>query len=131
MVNEFILQGHITKDLQLNTTTSGISVLNFTIAWNKKYNENETTLFQDCIAWRGTAETINKYFKKGDEIIVEGELFTDTYETDTGEKRYRNKMTVNTIHFTSGKNNNTNQSDNTKNDAIKKFEPIDSDNLPF
>ena len=66
------------------------------------YEENEKTLFMDCEAWRGTADLINKYFKKGNEIIVEGELYTNTYQTDAGENRHTTRLNVTQVHFTSG-----------------------------
>lgn len=129
MLNNVVLQGRLTKDIELRTTNSGVSVVNFTIAWNRKINEeNEKTLFMDCEAWRGTADLINKYFKKGNEIIVEGELYTNTYQTDAGENRHTTRLNVTQVHFTYG--NNKNESDE-GGDVTKKFTPVDDDNLPF
>ena len=129
MLNNVILQGRLTKDVEVRTTNSGVSVINFTIAWNRKINEeNEKTLFMDCEAWRGTADLINKYFKKGNEIIVEGELYTNTYQTDTGENRHTTRLNVTQVHFTFGNNKNE-STENTE--ATKKFTPVDDDNLPF
>ena len=45
MINNTILQGRLTKDVEYGTTTSGVSYVNFTVAWNEKYNESEQTLF--------------------------------------------------------------------------------------
>lgn len=127
MLNNVILQGRLTKDVELRTTNSGVSVVNFTIAWNRKINEeNEKTLFMDCEAWRGTADLINKYFKKGNEIIVEGELYTNTYQTDAGENRHSTRLNVTQVHFTSG-NAKSETTENKKTDLT----PIDDDRLPF
>lgn len=129
MLNNVILQGRLTKDVEVRTTNSGVSVVNFTIAWNRKINEeNEKTLFMDCEAWRGTADLINKYFKKGNEIIVEGELYTNTYQTDDGENRHTTRLNVTQVHFTYG-NSKTETNENA--DVTKKFTPVDDDNLPF
>lgn len=129
MLNNVILQGRLTKDVEVRTTNSGVSVVNFTIAWNRKINdENEKTLFMDCEAWRGTADLINKYFKKGNEIIVEGELYTNTYQTDAGENRHTTRLNVTQVHFTYGNNKNESAEGG---DVTKKFTPVDSDNLPF
>ena len=128
MVNTTILQGRLTRDVEIRTTTSGIAVANFAIAWNKKINdENEKVLYMDCEAWRGTADFINKYYKKGSEIIVEGQLYTNTYETENGEKRHSIRLIVNQVHFTFGNNNNNQSNDNTPSNLT----PIDDDNLPF
>ena len=130
MVNTTILQGRLTKDVELRTTNNGTSVVNFTVAWNRKINDdNEKVLFMDCEAWRGTADLINKYFKKGNEIIVEGELYTNTYENESGEKRHTIRLNVNQVHFTFG--NNKAETNNESNDVPKSFTPIQDDNLPF
>lgn len=124
MINSTILQGRLVKDIELRTTNNGVSVANFTVAYNRKLNENsERVLFLDCEAWRGTADLVKKYFKKGNEIIVEGELYTNTYQNENGENRHQIRLLVNQVHFTYG---------NTKTDDVdKKYEAVNSDNLPF
>jgi single-strand DNA-binding protein len=124
MLNNTILQGRLTKDVELKTTTSGISVVNFTIAWNRKINDdNEKTLYLDCEAWRGTADLIYKHFKKGNEIIVEGELYTNTYQTENGENRHTIRLNVNQVHFTYGNGG--------KSEDKPELTPIKDNNLPF
>lgn len=126
MLNNTILQGRLTKDIELKTTTSGISVVNFTIAWNRKINDdNEKTLYLDCEAWRGTADLIYKHFKKGNEIIVEGELYTNTYQTENGENRHTIRLNVNQVHFTYG-NGGKSESAEPELKEVK-----GGDNLPF
>ena len=130
MLNNTIIQGRLTKDPELITTNNGVSLAKFTIAWNRKINDdNEKVLYIDCEAWRGTADLINKYFKKGNEIIVEGELYTNTYENENGEKRHTIRLNVNQVHFTFG--NNKSETNNESNDIPKSFTPIQEDNLPF
>lgn len=125
MLNSFVLQGRLTKDVEYGQTNSGVSYANFTIAWNEKYNETETNLFMNCKAWRGTADLINKYFKKGDELIVEGKIITEVYEKD-GDKKSSTRMIVDKVHFTYGKKNNND--DNVKTELT----PIEDDgSLPF
>ena len=99
MINKTIYQGRLTRDPEINTTASGIEVCNFTLAWSKKYKENERKCFLDCTAWRQTAAFINKYFKKGSELAVEGELETDSYTDKDGNKRSRIRLTVTEVHF--------------------------------
>lgn len=126
MLNHFELQGRLTKDIELGTTTSGVSYANFTLAWNEKYNETETTLFMNCKAWRGTAELLGKYFKKGNELIAEGKLVTETYEKD-GESKSHTRFVVDKVHFTYGNKN----ADNNSNQNAEMTPIDDSDNLPF
>ena len=128
MINLFILQGRLTKDPELKTTTSGISVATFSVAWNKKTGEDtQRVLYVDCEAWRGTADLIYKNFKKGNEILVEGELYTNIYENENGEKKHNQRLIVNQVHFTFGNN----KQENVQNNASSNITPIDDDNLPF
>lgn len=126
MINNFILQCRLTKDVEYGTTNSGVSYANFSVAWNEKYNENEQQLFMNCRAWRGTADLLNKYFKKGDELVIEGKLVTETYEKD-GQNKSSTRMVVDRVHFTYGKKNQDNSQQQPE------LTPIDdtNDNLPF
>lgn len=129
MVNNFILQCRLTKDVEYGTTNNGIDYANFSVAWNEKYNENEQQLFMNCKAWRGTADLLNKYFKKGDELVIEGKLITETYEKD-GQNKSSTRMVVDRVHFTYGKKNNDGQDQEQK----QELTPVDDDiqdNLPF
>lgn len=103
MLNNMTLQGRFTKDLELKHTSNGVPVCNFTLAWNERYGEKETTLFLNCVAYRGTAEFITKYFKKGDMAVIEGKLTSRSYEKDN-EKKYITELIVDKVHFCGSKN---------------------------
>lgn len=122
MVNNLILQGRLTRDVESGTTNSGITYANFTVAWSEKYGETEQKLFMNCKAWRTTAELIAKHFKKGDELIVEGRVLTETYEKD-GETKSATRLSVDRLHFTYGKKETTN--------TVCELEPVDESDLPF
>lgn len=98
MINSVVIQGRLARDPELKNTQSGVAVANFTVCWSDKYKETETKLFLPCKAWRGTAEFIEKYFKKGQEIAVEGRLITEEWEKD-GEKKSRVVLDVRGVHF--------------------------------
>lgn len=97
MVNRTVLHGRLTADTELKEV-SGFKVLEFTVAWSEKYKEIEKKCFLRCKAWRTTAEFIDKYFSKGSEIIVEGQLATETWEKD-GQKQSRTILNVEKVHF--------------------------------
>lgn len=99
MVNHAVLQGRLCADPELRTTQSGVSVCSFRVAWSEKYKETETKLFLACTAWRGTGEMVSKYFRKGQEIAVEGKLSTREREDRDGNKRSSVEMTVERVHF--------------------------------
>lgn len=82
MLNKLLIQGRLTKDPELKQTQSGISKLLFTVAWSEKYKEVETKCFLLCEAWRQNAEFINNYFRKGDQIIIEGHMVTEDWNNE-------------------------------------------------
>ena len=95
MVNKVIYQGRLVKDPELKTTQSGISKLLFTIAWSEKYKEVEIRCFLLCEAWRQTAEFINRFFRKGQEIMIEGHMVSEEWE----EKKSTTFCMVDKAHF--------------------------------
>ena len=121
--SEFI--GRITKDLELQTTSNGISVCKFTLAVNRKFanadGEKEAD-FINCVVWRKTAENISKYCKKGSLIYLSGELQTRSYEAQDGTKRYITEVIGNEVEFL-----NTKSAETKENNNVEEIE----DSLPF
>lgn len=106
MFNITIMMGRITKDLELKTTPSGVSVLSFSIAVDRKYQakgEEKKTDFFNCVAWRNEAEFIARWFGKGRMILLEGELQNRTYEDNNGVTRYVTELIVDRATFTGEK----------------------------
>jgi len=103
MLNKTILQGRLVRDVELRTTGTGNSVASFTVAWSEKYKETETKCFLPCTAWRTTGEFVQKYFTKGQEILVEGTLSTREWEDKEGNKRSTIELTVDKAHFCGSK----------------------------
>ncbi len=83
-MNKVILMGRLTADPNLNQTPSGVSSCRFTVAINRPFANKQTgerdADFISCVAWRQTAEFINRYFKKGSMICVEGTLRNNNYQ---------------------------------------------------
>lgn len=109
MVNHMILQGRLVAQPELRHTQSGVAVASFRVAWSRKYKESETKLFLNCVAWRGTAEMLCKYFGKGQEIVVEGELNTRSYTDRDGNDRQVTELIVSQVHFSGPKSGGSNQ----------------------
>lgn len=99
MLNKVTFQGRFTADPELRQTTSGVFFCNFDVAWSEKYKEVESTCFLKCRAWRTTAEFLSKYFHKGDQVIVEGRLITNSWTDDQGQKRSMIICDVDKCHF--------------------------------
>lgn len=107
MLNKTVLQGRLTADPALAQTASGVTYINFTVAWSEKRNEVEQHCFLRCTAWQKTAEFISKYFRKGQELVVEGKLLTRTWVDDSGNNRSATDLTVDSVHFCGSKQQNT------------------------
>lgn len=112
MVNSMILQGRLTADIELKHTQSNVAYTEFTVAWSEKYKDVETKCFLRCKAWRNTAEFLDKYFHKGQEIAVVGHMVTEQWESD-GEKKSRTICQVDKVNFC-GKKEDGGNSGNSK-----------------
>ncbi len=113
------MAGHLTRDPELRFLQNQTAICGFSIATNKKWkdqqgNQQEKVCFVECVAWGKRGETINQYFKKGAGILIEGELELDQWDDkDTGQKRSKHKINVQSFSFMgSGQNNNNNQQNN-------------------
>jgi single-strand DNA-binding protein len=107
-LNKVILGGRLTTDVELKTTTSGVSVCSFTLAINRKFQKEgeQQTDFINCVAWRGTAEFISKYFRKGSSLCIVGNIQTRTWADQNNQKRYATEVIVDEATFVDSKSDN-------------------------
>ena len=88
MINNVVLVGRLTKDIELRKTQSGLSVASFTVACDRrlsqeqKNNNEQSADFISCVAWRGSADFLGNYAHKGDTVGVEGRIQTRSYDRD-------------------------------------------------
>ena len=104
--NKVILIGNITKDVELKQTPNGVSVCSFDIAVNRKLNR-EVTDFISIVTWRQQAEFVSKYFKKGQAILVCGELQTRSYTDKQNNKRTAVEVVADEVSFVGNKESGT------------------------
>ena len=98
-MNIAALIGRTTSDIELRTTPSGKSVVNFSLAIKRPYTK-DTTDFIDVIAWNKTAETLSQYVKKGHAIAVtKGHIETNTWEDTEGKKRKSTNVVIEEFEF--------------------------------
>ena len=133
--NHVSLIGRLAADITLNKTKSDIPVCNFSIAVNRPgANKEDKPDFFDCVAWRGTAENICKYFSKGDGIGIIGSLQTDTYQDNNGNNRKKVEILVDSFEFLPGKKQD-NFGQEQKSEPAPAAEPtqvdMNTDELPF
>lgn len=84
-MNNITIKGRLTADPEMRETTNGVPVANFTVAVDRAFSRDETDFFR-CTAWRSTGEFIYLYFKKGQEILLTGEMQCNVWEDEGGEK---------------------------------------------
>lgn len=100
-LNQVVLMGRITHDLETKQTQSGITSLRFTVACDRySKSEDKQTDFINCVAYRSTAEFIGRYFGKGRMIAITGSLHTYSYEGSDGVKRYVTEVIADKAEFT-------------------------------
>ena len=133
-MNVCAMMGRFVRDPELKNTQSGTAVCSFTLAVDRNYTpkgEEKKADFIDFTAWRGTAEFICKYFRKGDLIAITGELQTRTYEDKDGNKRKAVEVVVDNASFCGSKSDNRTTDISPAADA-QGFEEVTGDeDLPF
>ena len=104
-LNKSILCGRLTADVELKTTTSGLSVCSFTLAVNRKTAKDQEPKadFINCIAWRQTAEFISRYFKKGSSLCIVGTIQTRSWKDNQGNTRYATEVVADEAMFVDSK----------------------------
>lgn len=133
MINNVVITGRLTKDVELRTTANSKSVVSFTVANDTGFGEYKRTNFINVIAWGKTAEFVANYFKKGSAIGLCGEIQTRDYEKD-GHKVYITEVMAKEVHFIESKKNDENATTDgvEKNDIFDNFPTINNDNdLPW
>ena len=106
MLNNVIIMGRLCKDVEMRRTQNGTPVASFTLAVDRDFNREETD-FVPVVAWKNTAEFVEKYFSKGMMAIVAGRLQFREWTNKDGDKRKAAEVVADRVYFgeakTSGK----------------------------
>jgi single-strand DNA-binding protein len=99
--NKVFLGGRLTSDPELKQTQSGVPVVSFSIAVNRRASRDgaQQTDFFNVTAWRATAEFVSKYFRKGSSICVVGSIQNRTWTDQQGQKRYATDIVADEVNF--------------------------------
>ena len=139
-MNKVFLIGNLTRDPELTETPSGVAVCRFAIAVNRNYTSNDgerQTDFFNCTAWRGQAETIARYTKKGNKVAVTGSIQLRNYEDNQGVKRTAVDIIVQDVEFLTPKSEGGEFDDEAPRSASQpkkkpSLRPMDDDgDIPF
>lgn len=145
MINNVVLVGRLTKDLDLRYTASGTGVATFTLAVNRNFTNqdgNREADFINCVIWRKSAETLANYARKGTLLGVTGRIQTRNYENQQGQRVYVTEVVADNFQLMESRSDNEKrqtdkpqQNTNTNNAESDPFNgssiDISDDDLPF
>ena len=137
-LNQITVQGRMTRDAEAKNTPSGKTVTVFCVAVQRNYKNAEGKYeadFIDCVAYDKLGEHIRKWFHKGEDILLTGELTTRTYDDKNGVKHKVATIITNKVFF-SGANNGSNQQTTSQPQPAQQTQQVQSEagggnELPF
>ena len=106
MLNQVVLVGRLTSDLEAKELEDGKKVTNMTLAIPRSFKNADgeyETDFVECTLWNNIAENTAEYCKKGDIVGVKGRIQTNTYETEEGEKKKSTQIVAEKVTFLSSR----------------------------
>lgn len=146
-INQVQLVGNLARDPEYSTTQSGITKCSFTVACQRPYKNQNGSYdadFINCVAWRQTADFVNRYFLKGNKIGLTGSLQVRSYEAQDGSKRWITEVVVNNVEFVAPRSDGGQQRNaapapspppaaqqKPHQQSMNDFIEVDDDELPF
>ena len=103
-MNNVVLVGRLTRDIEVRKTASGLSVATFTVACDRRVargqdgNNQQSADFISCVAWRQAADFLGSYAHKGALVGVEGRIQTRNYDRD-GQRVYVVEVLANSVNL--------------------------------
>lgn len=133
-MNKVYLSGRLYKDPEITIANNGTTITRFGVACDRRFkSEGQPTAdFISCVAFGKTAEFIEKYFRKGSGIEVEGRIQTGSYDNQEGRKVYTTDVYVDAVEFPKGssKTESTNNNVPSADEFVNVPDGADED-LPF
>jgi single-strand DNA-binding protein len=137
MLNKVMLIGRLTRDPEVRFLPSGVQVTNLTIAVNRRYKDKsgewrEESYFFDIESYGKLAERVGSQLSKGYQILIEGSLRQDRWESSSGEKRSKVKIVADRIALLGKPGDRNTKSTSTEEDLDIPLEDFESDeDVPF
>lgn len=139
-MNKLTIIGNLTRDPEMRTTGSGLSVCNFTVAVNQRKagdtGEHKAQYFR-VTAWRKLGEVCQQYLSKGRKVAVVGPVSVSTYQANDGSTRAQLEVTAEDVEFLSGQAESSSQPASGSHPAAPAskpdsgYEEVEDDDLPF
>lgn len=140
-MNQVILIGRLTRDVEMKQTQSGKTYCRFSLAVDRgmskakkeeaKAKGAETVDFIPCTAWDKTAQTLSKYTEKGCRITVTGSIQRRSYEDKNGQKTTATDVIVRNAEIIDFKDSNNAKEASEEDDFFQDFEPVSDSRIPF
>lgn len=108
-MNKVILTGRLTRDPESRMTQSNMEISRFSLACQSDFVSRDgerDTEFINCVAFNRSAQTINRYCRKGQMILVQGRIRNSSYDAQDGTKRYTTDVVVDNFEFLGSRNEN-------------------------
>lgn len=135
MINNVVLVGRLTRDLELRYTTSNKAAVNFTLAVNRNFKNERGKFpadFIGCTAYGKQAENMARFLNKGSLIGVEGRISTRNYQGKDGKTVYITEVIADKVNFLeSKKQGNNNQQAYPETSNVTDFYDFNSEYNPF
>lgn len=137
-INKVILVGNVGKDPEVRHLDNGVAVASFTLATSETYKNKENqkvtnTEWHNIVIWRGLADVVEKYVKKGSSLYIEGKIRTRSWDDKEGNKRYTTEIVADNMQMLGAKQSNEESAAAPENASTQDIEntPTEEDDLPF
>lgn len=130
-MNKIFLIGNLTHDVEVRSTTNGITVASFTIAVDRRFKDQSgerVTDFYKISAWRALGDTCARWLSKGKKVAVVGELQARLYEAKDGKTRLSLDVQADEVEFLSPKEKHD---DAEPADPVPQMRDVVGDDIPF
>ena len=130
--------GYLTSDPELKNTSSGLAVVNITIASTPSKFDKTTsqwvdgqTLFMRATGWRTMAEQIVASMKKGDKVIALGRLVAESYKDKDGNERTATRLDLESVGIDLSRPPKTTYSEVSRSESVYEFADKVEEDSPF
>lgn len=134
MLNKIVIIGRLTAEPELRHTANATPVASFTVAVERDFKGNDgqkQTDFINCVAWRGTAEFVSKYFSKGSMAVVSGRLQIRSYQDRDGNNRTFAEVLAENVYFGESRRSSDSHDTSVAEQKSGFVELDDEEDLPF
>lgn len=140
-MNQCSFIGNLTRDPESRTTKNEKTVTNFSVAVNSGFGDSRETYYVNVVTFNKTAENCANFLAKGRQVAVVGRMRTQEWENADGEKRRRDELIANEVHFLSKGDGEApaggkkaapkSETKKEKKVEISDIDDIDDDEIPF